>query len=97
MFHRQFRLDREDFYHIRDLLDESYPICEKMAELSSGSAITNELRLFVTMRMLAGASYLDMIWYEIDIDHVHELFVDTLYKLNQLNFLDILCLLLMFV
>ena len=33
--------------------------------------------------MLAGASYLDMIWYEVSVNHVQEIFVDMLKKIDS--------------
>jgi hypothetical protein len=88
MFVRQFRLDRISFYDNVRELNSNFPINEQMGIRSSGSSISNELRLFITMRLLAGASYLDMIWYGVDVDHVHELFIDTLSKLDKLDSLD---------
>ena len=35
---------------------------EKKAVASSGSVITNKTRLAITLRWLAGASYLDLMW-----------------------------------
>jgi hypothetical protein len=32
--------------------------------------------------MVAGASYLDMIWYGVNVDHVQELLIDMLYKVD---------------
>ena len=71
MFRRQFRLCREDF---GDLLSKIAPLIERneaMARKSSGSSICPELRLMITLRILAGAKYLDMIWYRVSVDHVH--------------------------
>jgi hypothetical protein len=33
--------------------------------------------------MLAGASYLDMIWYGVSVDHVSELFIATVKKIDK--------------
>lgn len=60
MFRRQFRLCREDF---GDLLRKISPMIlrnDVMARKSSGSSICPELRLMITLRILAGAKYLDI-------------------------------------
>ena len=88
MFERQFRLDRTHFHRIVRELDLNFPINAEMARRSSGSEISNDLRLYVAMRLLAGASYLDMIWYQVDVDHVHDIFFPTLEKLDKLDYLD---------
>lgn len=59
-----------------------FPIDEQKAINSSGSAITMDLRLFVTLRVFSGAAYLDMIWYGVNVDHVQELVLDTATKLD---------------
>ena len=86
MFRRQFRLCREDF---GDLLGRISPLIERnevMARKSSGSSICPELRLMVTLRKLAGAKYLDMIWYRVSVDHVHEYVEDCGYKQRDRQF-----------
>ena len=50
---------------------------------SSGSVISNKLRLYITLRMLAGATYLDIILYEVSINHVQDIFVDMLEKIDS--------------
>jgi nuclease HARBI1 len=70
MFHRQFRLVREDFNYV---LQKIYSLIEKdeeMARRSSGSSVSPELKLYICLRILAGASYLDMIWYQVHVDQV---------------------------
>jgi len=44
---------------------------------SSGSPISLELRLYITLRILSGASYLDMIWYGVEIRSVPALFLEN--------------------
>ena len=86
MFKRQFRLCREDF---GDLLYKIHPLIhrnEMKAIASSGSSICPELRLLITLRILAGAKYLDMIWYRVQVDHVSELVIDCVSAIN--NVLD---------
>jgi hypothetical protein len=70
MFQRQFRLERADFYPLLQLISPLIEVNEKMAARSSGSSVNPELRLAMTMRMLAGAQYLDLIWYRVNINHV---------------------------
>ncbi len=70
MFERQFRLCREDFNNILTQIAPLIERNEQMAIRSSGSNINPELRLLITLRVLAGARYLDMIHYRVDVDHV---------------------------
>ena len=93
LFKRQFRLNRECFMYLLIRIDERFPITEKskhFAMLSSGSFISNKLRLYITLRILAGASYLDMVWYEVNINHVNEIVIDMSKKidivLDNINF-----------
>ena len=82
MFRRQFRLCREDF---GNLLHEIAPLIkrnETKAVASSGSTINPELRLMITLRILAGAKYLDMIWYRVNVDHVSEIVIDCARAIN---------------
>ena len=70
MFRRQFRLERIYFYYV---LEKCFPFLDpevRHAINSSGSAITAELKLAITLRILAGASYLDMIHYHVHVDSV---------------------------
>jgi len=41
---------------------------------SSGSPITMELRLYITLQIFSGASYLNMIWYAVDMRSVPGMF-----------------------
>lgn len=70
MFFRQFRLKRIDFYNLLRLILKQLEGDEEMARRSSGSSVNPELRLCMTCRILAGAQYLDMIWYQVHVDHV---------------------------
>jgi hypothetical protein len=70
MFHRQFRLKRIDFYDLLRLILPKIEGNQEMARRSSGSSVNPELRLCMTCRILAGAQYLDMIWYQVNVDHV---------------------------
>ena len=42
-----------------------------------------ELKLAITLRLLAGASYLDMLWYQVGLTSVHQIFISTLYLLDK--------------
>ena len=83
MFRRQFRLCSEDFAFV--LHKVSPPIARNVvrAVASSGSSICPEMRLLITLRILAGAKYLDMIWYRVHVDHVQALVVDCVHAINS--------------
>jgi hypothetical protein len=70
MFQRQMRMERADFFPLLILIAPSIEKNEEMARRSSGSAVNPEMKLALTLRILAGASYLDLIWYQINIDHL---------------------------
>lgn len=82
MFERQFRLCREDFNHILTVINDNIHLNQQKAINSSGSAICMEIRLCMTLRLLAGASYLDLIWYEVSIDHVMDYILPILMTIN---------------
>jgi hypothetical protein len=65
MFQRQFRICREDFGDLLLKIDPLIRRNEAKAMNSSGSSICPELRLMITLRILAGGKYLDMIWYRV--------------------------------
>ena len=50
---------------------------------SSGSAITAELKLAITLRILAGASYLDMIHYHVHVDSVHSIVLEVVQVIHR--------------
>jgi hypothetical protein len=70
MSRRQFRLCREDFGDLLSLIDPLIRRNEVRAIASSGSSICPEMRLMITLRILAGAKYLDMISYRVNVDYV---------------------------
>jgi len=45
---------------------------EVKAKSSSGSSISPEMMFLITLRILAGASYLDMIWYRVSVKHLFD-------------------------
>ena len=83
MFRRQFRLCREDFGYILGLISPLIQRNEAKARNSSGSSVCPEIRLMITLRILAGAKYLDMIWFRISVDHVRSYVHDCLLAINS--------------
>ena len=83
MFRRQFRLCREDFGDVLRLIAPLIQRNEQQAKNSSGSTICPEMRLMITLRILAGAKYLDMIWYRVSVDHVRTYVDDCLMAINS--------------
>ena len=62
-FTRMFRINRHSFDDLLAKITEILPEKdEKKAVVSSGSLITNRVKLAITLRWLAGASYLDLMW-----------------------------------
>lgn len=83
MFTRQFRLCREDFFYVLakiqpDLKKDTTKACN-----SSGSSICPQLMLMITLRILAGASYLDMIHYRVNVDSVASIVWDTVLSIHK--------------
>ena len=83
MFRRQFRLVREDFFYVLLKISVDLSRNEKQARNSSGSSITPELKLMITLRILAGASYLDMIHYRVHVDSVSSIVWDTVKAIHS--------------
>ncbi|KAK1863364.1 hypothetical protein I4F81_005921 [Pyropia yezoensis] len=54
-----FRMEREDFHALLELLRDNISANEDMASLSAGEPIPAECRLAMYLHILAGASYLD--------------------------------------
>ena len=73
MFRRQFRLCREDFLFVVNKISVALHVNRQQAINSSGSSIPVELMLMITLRILAGASYLDMIHYHVHVDSVNKI------------------------
>ena len=84
MFQRQMRLERADFYDTLILIAPVIEKDEEMAQRSSGSSIDPELRLAMTLWLLAGAQYLDLIWYIIDVDHAWQYIEPVLEAIHQM-------------
>lgn len=83
MFRRQFRLVREDFFYVLLKISGDLQKNEKQALNSSGSSITPELKLMITLRILAGASYLDMIHYRVHVDSVASIVWETVQAIHS--------------
>jgi len=84
------RVTRSDFLLLEATILESmerkgYDLARHAcyAARSSGSPISLELRLYITLRILSGASYLDMIWYGVEIRSVPALFWQTICDMDD--------------
>jgi hypothetical protein len=55
-----FRLDRDSFYELVEVLDSKIKRDAMKAPCSSGSPISTVTRLAVTLRWVAGGSYTDL-------------------------------------
>jgi hypothetical protein len=89
MFYRQFRMFRAEFFELLQRMIDVFPgpydtghqnyeySCQQ-GDNSWGAHIPLQIKLCVTLRILAGASYLDMIWYGCSVNHVEAFFVDML-------------------
>jgi hypothetical protein len=68
-----------------DKYDQGYDIHKnyKHASRSIGFPIVLELRLFITLQLLSGASFLDMIWYGVSLKSIPELFWKTVCEIYE--------------
>ena len=55
----------------------------RWAQLSSGSVVGIETKMVITLRTLAGAAYIDMIWYVVPINHVSTYVMDMVDNFNR--------------
>ena len=60
-FRLLFRMERDDFWALLGLIRGRLETNEEMAIFSSGQPIPEECRLAMALRILAGASYLDVM------------------------------------
>jgi hypothetical protein len=61
-FRTMFRMSRASFEKLLELIEPFMPESdEEMAHRSSGSVVSNRTKLHITLRWLAGGSYLDLI------------------------------------
>jgi len=96
LFHHQFRIERQEFFDLCSKCKNCYPgkyekgldnynfslIKGKNSTPLSGP-ITMEIKLAITLRLLAGASHLDMIWYGVQLVTVNAIFLTTIELINK--------------
>eukprot|EP00602_Paraphysomonas_sp_CaronLab_P012283 CAMPEP_0185042836 /NCGR_PEP_ID=MMETSP1103-20130426/42581_1 /TAXON_ID=36769 /ORGANISM="Paraphysomonas bandaiensis, Strain Caron Lab Isolate" /LENGTH=363 /DNA_ID=CAMNT_0027582967 /DNA_START=56 /DNA_END=1144 /DNA_ORIENTATION=- len=93
LFERQFRMTRSVFKNLVYNMKKCYPgkysdgfknyeVAKQLGE-NSVSHIPLELKLYITLRMLAGASYLDMVWYGVSLKSVHTIFKTCLALIDK--------------
>ena len=84
-FYMHLGLERKDFFYLLERVDKKFEHINRiMAERAYGSEICTELRLAITLRILRGAKYLDIEWYEISTWHVWDRTVIPMLKaINQ--------------
>ena len=89
-FKRQFRITRAEFAMLRESIAPLIRVRDDdMARRSSpGGAVPLETKMYVTLRMLAGAMYLDMVWYGISTEHVNEYMMEVVTAMNKCAYLD---------
>lgn len=96
LFQRQFRVSRETFFRICERCKAIYPgksdngyTNYQLAIIRGGNStpvsgpITIEIKLAITLRLLAGASYLDLVWYGVHVNSIHPIFKFTLLLLHK--------------
>jgi hypothetical protein len=90
MFKRKFHMTRPDFFLLEATIMENmerngynHEKHNSFATRSSGSSISLELRLYITLRILSGASYLDMIWYGVEVRSVPGIFWRTICDIDE--------------
>lgn len=87
LFERQFGMPRDEFFPLCEKLKAHYPgrfkngIDNYKLSLTRGAAatpdsgpVTMEIKLAITLRIFRGASYLDMIWYGVQLSTVSSIF-----------------------
>ena len=86
-FKRHYRLDRESFMRILNAIEPQITPSAKgmsMAKVSSGSHIPAVIQLAVTLRLLAGGSYLDLAFaYNVEEKYIFTVFHRVLRALDQ--------------
>ena len=87
IFKRQYRLDKETFLALLEILKPLLQYTEKgtaMGELSSGSVVDPVIMLAVTLRLLAGGSYLDIAFgYHVGESSVYAIFHKTCQAIDS--------------
>ena len=95
VFKNHFRVTRETFNEIVSRMITVYPgkqgsgilnyeraLLRGKCSTPCSGATTLELKLCVTLRLLAGASHCDMIWFGVQTGSVHNIFHSTLKLIN---------------
>lgn len=70
MFQRQIRMERVDFLPLVASIAPLISNDAAMGRRSSGSPVSPELKVLMTCRLLAGAQYLDLIWFQVHVNHI---------------------------
>jgi hypothetical protein len=94
MFSRQFRMHRDLFFRLLRRMIYYFPGSHSEGEKNfqhsccqgdnaHGHHILLQIKLCITLRILAGASYLDMIWYGVSIGYVETIFKDCLSLIHR--------------
>jgi hypothetical protein len=87
LFHRQFFIAKDDFFKLCETIKSNYPGTHSsgyqnytFAQLQGyrsnpkSGPITMEIKLAITLRLIRGASALDMVWYGVQIQTVPIIF-----------------------
>eukprot|EP00171_Calliarthron_tuberculosum_P003440 IDg3440t1 len=83
-FQRAFRMSPETFAKLLYKVRSDLVRCQAMGSRSGRPIVESDVRLGVTMRMLAGASYLDIISsYSLCVSTVYSVFADTVHVLQN--------------
>ena len=84
MFSQQFRLRLEDFFYVLlKIIPAMQKNCQQACN-SSGSPTPPYLMLLMSLRILAGASYLDMTHYHVHIDCVSKIVWTTVCAISKM-------------
>jgi hypothetical protein len=88
-FYRQYRVTRAEFVAMRlSIAEHVRPRNVAMANMSSGGIVPLDTKILVTLRILAGAKYLDMVWYGISVNHVPTYVMEIVDAMNKCSYLD---------
>lgn len=82
-FLRMYRMNVESFMKLKIVIE---PLCtrQQRVQCTHAPAVSVDVMLCVSLRLLAGASYLDVSWpYGIGVSTVYEIFEQTIDALDQ--------------
>lgn len=89
LFRSSTGIYRWQFTELRNsLVEVMAPRDAYMGYVAGGGVVSVDTKLLVTMRMLRGASYLDMTWYGVPENHVDTYFLETVTAMNRCRLLD---------